>query len=89
MLPDAPLPILCVARLGVLSLHSIIPRLPFASNHLGISEDTTVALLCCLMELFDENPDNARSECRIVMQLSCDLIMFQLGCSTRRRVFFS
>ena len=46
---------------GVLSLHSIIPRLPFASNHLGISEDTSVALLCCLMELFDENSDNARS----------------------------
>ena len=52
-----PLPI----SLGVLSLNSLIPRLPFASNHLGISEETTVALLCCLMELFEENSDNARS----------------------------
>ena len=46
---------------GILSLKSIIPRLPFATNHLGISEETTVALLCCLMELFDDNSDNARS----------------------------
>ena len=58
---DDPLPIFLLLHAGVLSLHSIVPRLPFASNHLGISEDSTVALLCCLMELFDENADNARS----------------------------
>ena len=58
---DDPLPIFLSLHAGILSLHSIVPRLPFASNHLGISEDSTVALLCCLMELFDENADNARS----------------------------
>ena len=60
---DDPLPII-----GVLSLNSIIPRLPFASNHLGISEETTVALLCSLTELFEDNPDNARSAIVILLR---------------------
>ena len=59
---------------GILSLNSIIPRLPFASNHLGISEETTVALLCCLLELFDENSDNARSA--QWQFLLCDTVMW-------------
>ena len=45
---------------GVDVIPTIIPRLPFGSNHLGISEDTTIALLCLLMELSSDNVDNAR-----------------------------
>lgn len=46
--------------LGVQAVSNIIPRLPLSSNHLGISEDTSVALLCCLMELFTGSPENAK-----------------------------
>ena len=49
------------AILGARSISSVIPRLPLSTNHLGISEDTSVALLCCLMELFTDSPENAKS----------------------------
>ena len=45
---------------GVDVIPTIIPRLPFGSNHLGISEDTTIALLCLLMELSTDDINNAR-----------------------------
>ena len=45
---------------GMIVILTIIPRLPFGSNHLGISEETTIALLCLLMELFIESVENAR-----------------------------
>lgn len=48
------------ASLGVIVMPSIIPRLPFGSNHLGISEPTTIALLCTLMELCLYSPENAK-----------------------------
>ncbi len=39
---------------------SVIPRLPYGSNHLGMSEETTISLLCCLMEVCTESTTNAR-----------------------------
>ena len=45
---------------GSLVIPAIIPRLPFGSNHLGISESTTVALLVLLMEVCANSGDNAR-----------------------------
>ena len=45
---------------GSLVIPAIIPRLPFGSNHLGISESTTVALLVLLMEVCANSSDNAR-----------------------------
>lgn len=48
------------AALGVQTISNIIPRLPLSTNHLGISEDTSIALLCCLMELFSDSPENAK-----------------------------
>ena len=45
---------------GMIVIPTIIPQLPFGSNHLGISEETTIALLCLLMELFIESVENAR-----------------------------
>lgn len=48
------------ASIGVLVMTAIIPRLPFGSNHLGISEPTTIALLCLLMEICTNSPENAK-----------------------------
>jgi len=48
------------AAMGPQALANVLPRLPLGGNHLGISEETSVALLCCLMELFNNMPDNAR-----------------------------
>jgi len=45
---------------GMIVIPTIIPRLPFGSNHLAISEETTIALLCLVMELFIESVENAR-----------------------------
>ena len=45
---------------GSLVIPATVPRLPFGSNHLGISESTTVALLVLLMEMCTHSPDNAR-----------------------------
>lgn len=47
--------------IGTYAIQGIIPRLPYGQNSLGISEQTTIALLCTLMELCIGNPDNARS----------------------------
>ena len=46
--------------LGALALPLLTPRLPFSSNHLGLSEQTSLALLCCLLELCSFSPENAR-----------------------------
>lgn len=46
--------------LGAQVITNIVPRLPLGTNHLGISEDTSVSLLCCLMELFTGGPENAK-----------------------------
>ncbi len=46
--------------LGNTAISSIIPRLPLSTNHLGISEETSISLLCCLMELFSGSPENAK-----------------------------
>ena len=43
-----------------MAIGAALPRLPFGQNHLGISENTTVALLCCVTELCSESPENAR-----------------------------
>ena len=45
---------------GTYAIQGIIPRLPYGLNSLGISEQTTIALLCTLMELCIGNPENAR-----------------------------
>ena len=58
--PPHPPTLLTYTHTGVDVIPTIIPRLPFGSNHLGISEDTTIALLCLLMELSSDNVDNAR-----------------------------
>ena len=62
-LPPPPLSYLpCIIRwlLGYHVTEHIITRLPFGQNNLGISEATTIALLCTLMELCIGNVDNAR-----------------------------
>ncbi|XP_064385497.1 catenin delta-1-like isoform X2 [Halichondria panicea] len=46
--------------LGPQVIASVIPRLPYGSNHLGMSEETTISLLCCLMEVCTESTTNAR-----------------------------
>ena len=51
---------LSLSLIGQLAIPSVIPRLPFGTNHLGISEETIIALLCCLMELCTDSFDNAR-----------------------------
>jgi hypothetical protein len=48
------------ASLGVLVVPAVVPRLPFGSNHLGISESTTVALLVLLMEICANSIENAK-----------------------------
>ena len=62
-------PYVCVAMctffvvhwlLGYHATEHIITRLPFGQNNLGISEATTIALLCTLMELCIGNVDNTR-----------------------------
>ncbi|KAL5479579.1 hypothetical protein EMCRGX_G023120 [Ephydatia muelleri] len=45
---------------GAQAIVNIVPRLPFGHNHLGISEHTTVALLCCLTKLCSKCPENSR-----------------------------
>ena len=45
---------------GTYAIQGIIPRLPYGQNSLGISEQTTIALLCTLMELCIGNTENAR-----------------------------
>ena len=46
--------------LGAHATRGIIPRLPYGQNNLGISEPTTIALICTLMEVCVDSPDNAR-----------------------------
>lgn len=46
--------------LGAHATCGIITRLPYGQNNLGISEPTTIALLCTLMEVCVDSPDNAR-----------------------------
>lgn len=48
------------ASLGALALPLLTPRLPFSSNHLGLSEQTSLSLVCCLMELCTFSPENAK-----------------------------
>ena len=49
-----------ISASGAHCTQSIITRLPYGQNNLGISESTAVALLCTLMELCMGSLDNCR-----------------------------
>ncbi|XP_019848880.1 PREDICTED: armadillo repeat protein deleted in velo-cardio-facial syndrome homolog isoform X3 [Amphimedon queenslandica] len=44
--------------IGQYGIEGIIPRIPYGQNSLGISESTTISLLCTLMELCIDNYNN-------------------------------
>ena len=52
--------LICITVIGLYGIQNIIPRLPYSQNNLGISEQTTISLLCALMELTLRNPENTR-----------------------------
>ena len=41
-------------------MESLATRLPFGPRHIGLSDSTTIAILCALIELVTESPENAR-----------------------------
>ena len=65
-------------------MDALTTRLPFGPRHIGLSDSTTIAILCALIELISESPQNAklvkvnhitleRCEIRIVpMLVNCD-----------------
>ena len=39
---------------------ALTTRLPFGPRHIGLSDSTTIAILCALIELISESPQNAK-----------------------------
>ena len=46
--------------IGEQVMHKLVSRLPFGSRHQGITDSTTVTILCALIELVSESPENIR-----------------------------
>ena len=41
-------------------MEGLTTRLPFGPRHIGLSDSTTIAILCALIELITESPQNAK-----------------------------
>ena len=41
-------------------MDALTTRLPFGPRHIGLSDSTTIAILCALIELIGESPQNAK-----------------------------
>ena len=41
-------------------MDALTTRLPFGPRHIGLSDSTTIAILCALIELISESPQNAK-----------------------------
>ena len=46
--------------LGDQAMDALTTRLPFGPRHIGLSDSTTIAILCALIELISESPQNAK-----------------------------
>ena len=46
--------------LGEQAMEGLTTRLPFGPRHIGLSDSTTIAILCALIELITESPQNAK-----------------------------
>jgi len=51
-------------------MEALTTRLPFGPRHIGLSDSTTIAILCALIELITESPENAKS---VLVILNMDL----------------
>ena len=45
---------------GDQAMGALTTRLPFGPRHIGLSDSTTIAILCALIELISESPQNAK-----------------------------
>ena len=45
---------------GDQAMDALTTRLPFGPRHIGLSDSTTIAILCALIELISESPQNAK-----------------------------
>lgn len=48
------------AIIGELAMHKLVTRLPFGSRHHNMTDQTTIAIICALIELVAESPENVR-----------------------------